>query len=389
VKKHFVVSIVVSTTLVLALAGLLYYLLSPRGPESSDPEIQALIKKVRDGKKDEQEDALHALADKGPEAADAVPALIDTLRARDEDLRLNAALALGKIGQPAVPPLTKLLQRGNDDQRYYAVWSLGLIGPAASDAIPDVLKALSDKNDNVRRKATFALSKIAPPTGDTLSALIQACQDSNADVRQEATQALVRFSKDAAPALTKVVQDPNNPARVQAIQALGQIGPDAYEAVPALGELLGSQAPDSLQAAAAGTLSQIGEAALPVLEQALTSDQASSRRHAVNALGRIGGSKTVDILVEALLKNKNPDVRQDAARSLGALGVQDKRILLNLVEALKDGDAKVRVQAITSLTFLGPAAKDAVPALEGLHNDPDADVKRSAREALAYIKGSR
>src|SRR3954471_22782488 len=49
------------------------------------------------------------LAELGPKAGKAAPALADLLREGDEDLRLNAALALGKIGKDAVAPVAKLL----------------------------------------------------------------------------------------------------------------------------------------------------------------------------------------------------------------------------------------------------------------------------------------
>src|SRR3712207_6963023 len=49
--------------------------------------------------------ALMELADLGPAAREAVPALAALLRDKSEDLRLNAAIALGKVGKDAVPAL--------------------------------------------------------------------------------------------------------------------------------------------------------------------------------------------------------------------------------------------------------------------------------------------
>src|SRR5437016_3756494 len=73
----------------------------------SDPKkvIPALIKDLKnpDGGEGRVQAAM-SLADFGAQAEDAVPALIDALQAKDEDLRLNAAIALGKIGKAAVAP---------------------------------------------------------------------------------------------------------------------------------------------------------------------------------------------------------------------------------------------------------------------------------------------
>ena len=77
-------------------------------------------------------------------------------------MRLNAAIALGKIGQPAVDGVARILGSEDAGDRYYAVWTLGLIGPAARDRTPQVLAALADKNDDVRRKAAYALGRIGP-----------------------------------------------------------------------------------------------------------------------------------------------------------------------------------------------------------------------------------
>src|SRR5262245_46883820 len=66
---------------------------------------------VADLKKSDKErfQALQELESLGDKAADAVPALIDLLDRKDEDVRLQATIVLGKIGRPAVEPLTKAL----------------------------------------------------------------------------------------------------------------------------------------------------------------------------------------------------------------------------------------------------------------------------------------
>src|SRR5262245_49226804 len=62
--------------------------------------------------------AVMALAELGPKAEPAVPGLIAAMQVNNEDLRLNAAIALGKIGKAAVTPLTKILQTKDADARY-------------------------------------------------------------------------------------------------------------------------------------------------------------------------------------------------------------------------------------------------------------------------------
>ncbi len=50
--------------------------------------------------------------------------------------------------------------------------------------------------------------------------------------------------------------------------------------------------------------------------------------------------------------------------------------------------ADIRIPAAQRLGTAGPAAKEAIPALEKMAKDKDPEVKRVAEEALAKIKGS-
>jgi hypothetical protein len=56
-----------------------------------------------------------------------------------------------------------------------------------------------------------------------------------------------------------------------------------------------------------------------------------------------------------------------------------------LLGALKDKDKTVRAQAARALGRLGPAAREAVPALTALSRESDLIVAREAREALQAI----
>ena len=57
-----------------------------------------------------------------------------------------------------------------------------------------------------------------------------------------------------------------------------------------------------------------------------------------------------------------------------------------LTQLLRDKDADVRTAAARGLGGIGPAAKDAIPALTELLNDKDAGVRSAAVEALTQIR---
>ena len=116
------------------------------------------------------------LAEKGPNAIAAVPALAKALTDQDLNVRYMAATALQAIGpgaEAAVPALIKALDtfpggtpalsgpvRYYADARSAAAAALGAIGIGAREAVPALTKTLSDADPNVRSVAASSLKRI-------------------------------------------------------------------------------------------------------------------------------------------------------------------------------------------------------------------------------------
>ncbi len=136
---------------------------------------------------------LHELVGIG---APAVPALIEALKDKDNDLyiRGNAAYALGEIKDPqAVPPLIEALKDEDLVVRRVAAYALGKIKDPL--AVPPLIEALKDEDLVVRREgwrvrlaAVHALGQIKDPRA--FEPLIEALKDADTDVRQNAAYAL-------------------------------------------------------------------------------------------------------------------------------------------------------------------------------------------------------
>lgn len=102
-----------------------------------------------------------------------------------------------------------------------------------------------------------------------------------------------------------------------------------------------------LPRSAAGSLAQIGPAAIPALKLAL------------------GDAK--------------PQVRRQAARALGKMGPAAEPAVAELTAALEDADPTVREAAAQALGKIGPAAAPAIPALiEALEEPPPVVVAPAA-----------
>ena len=177
-------------------------------------------------------DAAYAL---GTIGESAVPALIDTLRHDSEAVRRNATYALTAIGAPAVPALIEIARDSNEHTRSAAIETLADIGLPASDAVPQLKHALSDSSEMVRRHAAEALGTTSQLTSDGVAALAGILSHEDEFLRRNAAIALARIgpgAKDATPELTTALGDHDRYVRGKAAHALRRIGtPEAQDAL--------------------------------------------------------------------------------------------------------------------------------------------------------------
>jgi hypothetical protein len=177
-------------------------------------------------------DAAYAI---GAMGEPAIPALIDTLRHDSEAVRRNATYALTAIGPAAVPALIELVQDNNEGTRTSAIETLADIGLPAKDAVPHLSKALSDSSELVRRNAAEALGTTSQMTSDGVSALASVLTHEDEFLRRNAAIALARIgsgAEAATPALTVALGDHDRYVRGKAAHALRRIGtPEAQDAL--------------------------------------------------------------------------------------------------------------------------------------------------------------
>ena len=122
--------------------------------------------------------------------------------------------------------------------------------------------------------------------------------------------------------------------------------------------------------------------AVPVLIELLRNAQEKETKlNAIEALGKIGDSGSVDLLI-AFLGEKENEIRIATIEALGK--IKDPRAVKPLINLLKDKD--VQFVAIWALGNIGD--KSAIPALTKLLNDPDKYVRYNASQSLKKI-GSR
>ena len=387
------------------------------GAKSDNTEVRAL--------------ALHTLCVIGPEeigpaTKEVMPSIVEGLEAKDAEVRSKGVSALGKIApeQTSAPRLIAALKDEAPVVRSNAAYFLGRIG--AKEAVPALIAALKDETADVRHSAAFSLSMMPGKSGQAaVQPLVVALKDKATNVRAAAAMALRRTAaKEAIAPLLVALKDKEAYVRQSAVFGLGGIGSE--ELVPPLAAALRRER-DDVRLRIVWTLGEMGPAAkgaVPALVEALKDEK--SRIHVVRALGDIGPeAKSAVPALTIALKDKDPEVRVYAAFSLWRIDPQTGVTLPFLRQALEDGNASAakadvtrrhraaaayalcridpktgipalckiienktdpeRASVIGLAAALGPAAKAAVPALQGALKADDPDVRRAAAQTLGIV----
>lgn len=131
---------------------------------AKDPLIEALS----DSDEVVRGESAIAIGNLGSDAAEAVPALIELLSDEEEfshedkgmEVRLAAQTALEQIGPDAVPGLLEAMRADRAEQRVIAVTALGSIEPLPEEAVKDLEDAQLDPDESVQTAAKSALKQI-------------------------------------------------------------------------------------------------------------------------------------------------------------------------------------------------------------------------------------
>jgi HEAT repeat protein len=150
--------------------------LTTKDPERADRCINALayigpttlpsfIKILTNGTDSARFSAMDWLPAVGTDYTPTMPALIQCLVGKDEDLGWKAASVLGEFGIPeptVVPALTNALKTASPAARARIYRCLSWLKVPARAAVPAIRAGLSDSHGDVRTNATYAAQRIAP-----------------------------------------------------------------------------------------------------------------------------------------------------------------------------------------------------------------------------------
>jgi HEAT repeat protein len=325
-------------------------------------KLESLIKDLGSKDKERRWKASEELAEIGKKALNQ---LLEALKSNNVDLRVGAAITLGKIG--VVEPLISALNDTEWEVRWAAATSLGNL--RAKEAVDGLIALLKDEFWEVRRAAAIALGKIrdekaAKPLAEALEAELM--------IRFEAARALIQLGSKAVGSLQALLNSEDPDVRMKAAEALGLIGDE--KSSEALGELL--KDPDAgVREAASKALARIGGRGIDELFSHLESEERSLEALKALDFADVDFEKILGILEEVLEKG-NEDFRYEAVTILGKMGERGVELL---VRALEDESELVRRGASMGLLMIG---EKSLPYLKRV-----AEKNELARELIEKIEG--
>lgn len=190
-------------------------------------DIEGYIQDLKSADTETRQQAAAKLQELGPEADEAIPALIQATGDQDPEVRRFAVEALGAIGESNTE-VTEALIRGIDDDNVHvrraSVVAVGKLDRFPAAALPALLDHLGDEDELVRQ---FSMSTFEELGSLSVRTLTRALDDPDATIRKSAVTVMHRLGGDARAAqsaLKRVAQfDSNEEISQMAQKALMQI----------------------------------------------------------------------------------------------------------------------------------------------------------------------
>ncbi|MGA2254251.1 MAG: HEAT repeat domain-containing protein [Thermoguttaceae bacterium] len=267
---------------------------------------------------------------------------------------------------PVAAIVAKDLKSEKEAEKVKALDELGARGEKAAEAVKPIEALLTDKSAKVRAHAALALGAIGSAAKDSAPALAELLKDADETVRRTALRAIRAIhpgSKMMVPICVKLLEDPDPAIHVRILNAIAEcgaeavpgliealkddkaafcalivlrdIGPAAKDAIPAITEKLKDKKPE-IRREAALTLGAFGEAAVPAVPQlaALVSDEHAGAA-ATFVLGELGQiPKDAEATVRTNTKSKDQMLSTTSLWALARVHPEDKELRREATEVL-------------------------------------------------------
>jgi RNA polymerase sigma factor (sigma-70 family) len=342
--------------------------------------------------------AVQALGQIGAVTDDVIQIFTDAMADEEDGLPQCAFRALRRIGPKGIAALPELIKKLNDKYEVVclsAATTIKEIGPDARAAVPTLVDMLLN-NENAKRRtfATYPLSVMGPEPG-VIPALVKAMNDDDEDVRCAAIRAFSTIGledDEAVSAIFSALQDESKEVQLSAASVLAKAGKHFEPALTVLIDLLGSDKQAALTARTLGDIGTEARGALPKIRE-ITQDRAGDDylyMAALYAQARISADvdQPLSKLID-ILNNKDERIRRTAISLIGKIGPPAGSAVTALVITLSTGDSQIREDCVNALGQIGPDAASVLPILRALATkDSSQDVRDAAKEAIDKIEST-
>ena len=351
-------------------------------PALRRPAVPLLAAALTDTNPAVAQRAARALGRLGPDAADALPALIAGARAAKGDAAFADVLA--QIGPAALPALLTELKKSDAASGAWILRTLRGFGPPA---VPALIKALQQPDPALRASAAGALGAMGRDAADAIKPLFTLASSSDPATQATALRALTALQATPAqlkPLLQAALASPVQELRKAGATGMATLGGAASLGVDGLRELLADEDAASRLAAvrAFGELGAKAAPAVPLLVAKL--DDLSMQMTVMETLGKIGpaSAPAVPRLLEIADKNGN-DVKAAALTAFAGIGREAAAALPQIYAALRDPSSELRTPAVPALASVESDEAKVIAALTAALGDETGRVRRPAAQALA------
>jgi len=141
--------------------------------------------------------AIYTLGLIGPDASDAIPALIPFLKHTNVQLRGSTEYTLSQLGPESVVAMVKLAAHGEPQAQVGAGRVLQRLNSSLEPPIMTLRKMAQDESPAKRIRAVEALGDLRPATSLSIKVLMVALDDKAQEVRLAAILSLGRVGRES------------------------------------------------------------------------------------------------------------------------------------------------------------------------------------------------
>lgn len=280
-----------------------------------------------------------------------VPDLIALLKEPNQAGANEIIASLAAKGAEAVPALIGVLSDDEESVRIRAVHTLALIG---TPAVPDLITGLDSGEYRVRMGIADALGEIGPDAEEAKDRLMDVFASTTISEQKNIMYTLVKIT--------------DNPTVIGMIHAALRVDDLRYDALRVLGEWGPAAA-----------------SAVPNMLQYLEVNYSSARIATIQALVSIGPVEGVVEGIAGRLVDTDLQVRDEAAKALGELGIAAVSATGALIDALAVEETGIQRTMIHSLGLMAPESREAIEPLTGYLGSEDPQIRRKTAWALGQF----